>query len=99
MDRNSVPKGDTLKCLFSCQLALAIGVVVSRLGGSYAFQSCSGLTGSLTIPNSVTSIGSYAFKSCSGLTGSLTISTSLTTIETRTFYLCSAKRGLPFLMI
>ena len=31
--------------------------------GSYAFESCSGLT-SITIPNSVTSIGSGAFDRC-----------------------------------
>ena len=36
--------------------------------GSYAFSGCSGLTGTLTIPNSVTSIGSDAFSYCSGLT-------------------------------
>ncbi len=37
--------------------------------GDYA---CSGLTGSLIIPNSVTYIGDYAFRDCSGFTGSLT---------------------------
>jgi trehalose-6-phosphatase len=36
-----------------------------------AFRYCSGLT-SVTIPNSVTSIGAYAFRDCSGLT-SITI--------------------------
>ena len=33
-----------------------------------AFSGCNGLT-SVTIPNSVTSIGEYAFSGCSGLTG------------------------------
>ena len=36
--------------------------------GSSAFQSCAGFTGSLTIPDSVTSIGNYAFSGCTGLT-------------------------------
>ena len=39
----------------------------------WAFHSCSGLTGSLTIPNSVTRIGLQAFEDCSGFTGSLVI--------------------------
>ncbi|MDR1592159.1 MAG: leucine-rich repeat domain-containing protein, partial [Prevotellaceae bacterium] len=37
--------------------------------GNEAFYNCSGLTGALTIPNSVTSIGYEAFRDCSGLTG------------------------------
>lgn len=32
-----------------------------------AFENCGGLT-SITIPNSVTSIGMYAFSGCTGLT-------------------------------
>ena len=40
--------------------------------GNYAFTDCTSLTGSLTIPNSVTSIGDGAFNSCSNFTGSLT---------------------------
>ena len=45
----------------------------------YAFSGCSGLT-SITIPNSVTSIGYGAFKDCSGLT-SITIPNSVTSID------------------
>ena len=41
-------------------------------------MSCTGLT-SITIPNSVTSIGGYAFYSCSSLT-SVTIPDSVTSI-------------------
>jgi hypothetical protein len=52
-----------------------------------AFSQCSGLT-SVTIPNSVTSIGGYAFGYCSGLT-SVTIPNSVTSIGDNAFYDCS----------
>ena len=52
-----------------------------------SFDCCSGLT-SVTIPNSVTSIGNYAFYYCSGLT-SVTIPNSVTTIGERAFSGCS----------
>ena len=51
------------------------------------FSGCSGLT-SVTIPNSVTSIGNYAFASCEGLT-SVTIPNSVTSIEWDAFKGCS----------
>lgn len=47
--------------------------------GSYAFMDCRELTGSLAIPNSVTTIGFLAFSSCTGLT-SLFIPQSVTSI-------------------
>ena len=48
-----------------------------------SFVGCSGLT-SVTIPNSVTSIGEYAFSGCSGLT-SATIGNSVTSIGVSAF--------------
>ena len=60
--------------------------VTSIEGG--AFRDCSGLT-SVTIPNSVKSIGKYAFSYCIGLT-SVTIPNSVTSIESRAFYDCSS---------
>ena len=53
----------------------------------YAFHNCSGLT-SVTIGNSVTSIGDSAFYGCSGLT-SVTIGNSVTSIGSNAFYNCS----------
>ncbi len=51
------------------------------------------MTGALTIPNSVTSIGSNAFYQCSGFNGPLTISNSLNSIESETFGECSGFIG------
>ncbi|MCB6055296.1 leucine-rich repeat domain-containing protein, partial [Flavobacterium psychrophilum] len=48
---------------------------------------CTGLI-SVTIPNSVTSIGDEAFFNCSGLT-SVTIPNSVTKIQNDAFYNCS----------
>ena len=52
-----------------------------------AFSFCSGLT-SITIPDSVTSIGSDAFYKCTGLT-SVTIPDSVTSIGSFAFYGCT----------
>ena len=51
-----------------------------------AFQDCSDLT-SVTIPNSVTSIGSEAFSDCTGLT-SVTIGNGVTSIGAYAFEYC-----------
>jgi len=61
--------------------------------GEKAFYYCSKLTGSLTIPNSVTTIDDYAFEYCSGYNGSLTLSNSLTSIGAYAFSGCSAFTG------
>lgn len=75
--------------------ALVIPNRVSNNGTSYAvtsigsaFYGCSGLT-SVTIPNSVTSIGDGAFENCSGLT-SVTIPNSVTSIGNYAFSGCSS---------
>ncbi len=57
-------------------------------------MECSGLSGSLTIPNSVISIGSDAFSGCTGLTGTLIIPNSVTSIEKNAFYGCSGFSSL-----
>ena len=70
---------------------LTIGSSVQRIP-DYMFLQCSNFTGSLTIPNSVTSIG-YAAFSGSGFTGSLTIGNSVTTIGHSAFLGCSGFTG------
>ena len=58
-----------------------------------AFYGCSGLTGLLTIPDGVTSIGDQAFSGCSGLMGSLTIPNGVTSIGDHAFSGCSGLMG------
>lgn len=58
-----------------------------------AFSGCSGLTGSLVIPNSVGYIGEGAFENCIGFQGTLTLSTSLTYIGDIAFRGCSGLTG------
>ena len=60
---------------------------VVAIGGD-AFWNCYSRLTSITIPNSVTSIGEYAFENCSGLT-SVTIPNSVTTIGYGSFQGCS----------
>ena len=55
--------------------------------GHYAFLDCSGLTGDLVIPDTVTEIGDMAFSGCH-FTGELTLSDSLVTIGEYTFFEC-----------
>ena len=61
--------------------------------GDYAFYECSGLTGTLTIPSSVTTIGDNTFCECTGFTGSLIIPNSVTTIGFQAFATCSGFNG------
>ena len=52
-----------------------------------------GFTGTLVIPNSVTSIGNSAFSGCSGFTGDLIIPNTMTTIGSNAFGGCSGFTG------
>ncbi len=68
--------------------------VVTKIG-NFAFYNCSGLTGSLTIPNSVTTIGEAAFSGCSGLT-SVTIDNSVKEIGSASFTLTNLAYGTTY---
>ena len=59
---------------------------------AYAFSMCDALT-SVTIPNSVKSIGHSAFDGCTGLT-SITIPNSITNIDDDTFANCTSLTSL-----
>ena len=52
------------------------------------FAGCNSLTGTITIPNSVTSIRDSAFSGCTGL-NKLDLGSGLTSIGLRAFYNCS----------
>lgn len=60
---------------------------------SKAFQNKTGLTGTLTLPESLVTIDTYAFDGCSGLTGQLVLPESLKTLATRAFAGCSGFTG------
>ena len=61
--------------------------------GDYAFSEC-GLTGSLTIPDSVETIGNFSFAYCYGFTGDLVIPDSVTNIGSSAFYMGSDAESL-----
>jgi hypothetical protein len=69
----------------------SIGSSVTTIG-SYGFYDCTGLTGNLTIPNSVTTIGFYSF-AIAGFTGNLTIPDSVTSIGSYGFFYCDGLTG------
>ena len=58
-----------------------------------AFYKCYKLTGNLTIPNSVKTIGDFAFYNCRNFTGKLAIPESVTTIGDAAFYNCYGFTG------
>ena len=60
--------------------------------GTGAFAFCSGFT-SLTLSESLTSIGGQAFYECTGLQGDLTIPNGVTSIQGATFWSCTGLNG------
>lgn len=60
--------------------------------GTNAFDGCSGFTGKLTLPASLTTIGGTAFRNCM-FTGDLVIPDKVTTLGTYAFNGCSGFNG------
>ena len=71
---------------------LSLGENIKTIG-SYAFYDCTQITGSVTIPQSVTSIGKSAFEDCSNL-DSLTIKGVATSIGAYAFGSCTSLTSL-----
>ena len=65
--------------------------------GDHAFCGCSGLRGTLALPQTITAIGDGAFKGCSSINGNLNIPTLVTHIGNEAFYDCSKLSGQLFL--
>lgn len=68
------------------------GLPVTEIAAN-AFAGRGDLTGSLTIPESITSIGDHAFEDCNGLTGNLMISKGVQIIGKYAFSGCSGLTG------
>ena len=58
---------------------------ITRIG-AYAFKDCTGITGEISVPATVSSIGTYAFWNCTNLASVFLNRTSATTIGVNMFY-------------
>ena len=65
--------------------------------GDHAFSGCSGLRGTLALPQTITAIGEGAFKGCSNINGNLNIPSMVTHIGDEAFYDCSKLSGQLYL--
>ena len=83
IDMTNIPADEMLTIGGEFTGTLTLGSSVTTIGDG-AFFAC-GFTGSLTIPNSVISIGVAAFSECRGFTGSLIIPNSVTTLGAAAF--------------
>ena len=77
---------------------IALQRMKGQMIGDYAFNGCSGLTGDLTIPNSVTSIGKHAFSSCFKLK-EVTIGSGVAYIDGKAFANCEELNSIISLAI
>ena len=88
---NAISCADADYPFTNCGGTLVIGDEVERIPAKMFYNG--GFTGSLSIPNSVATIGGSAFAGCSGFTGSLTIPNSVTSIGGSVFANCSGFNG------
>ena len=64
--------------------------------GERGFELCKGITGNITIPDTIKKIHAYAFYNCTGINGEVHFGASLETIEEYAFHGCSALKGIDF---
>ena len=83
---------DEAKPFEGCIGTLTIGNGVQRIPA--CMFAYGGFTGTLSIPNSVTTIGEHAFYECEDFTGHLTIPSSVTSISNAAFFWCVNLTGL-----
>ena len=90
-DCNAIIETATNTLISGCQNTIIPNSVTTIYAG--AFYRCRVTLKSITIPNSVRTIGDYAFGWCSSLT-SVTLSSSVTSIGDRAFYSCSSLKSI-----
>ena len=93
---NAIISTATNKLVTGCK-STVIPNNVAIIGFS-AFEEC-GISGDITIPNTVTTIEHYAFKNCSTLTGTLVIPSSVVSIGEAAFRACSGFTAIKSLAI
>ena len=82
----------------SCTGLTSINFPASTTSINYVtFSGCTGLTGTLTFPSSLTTIRNGAFSNCPGLTG-IELPASVTTIEDEAFSYCTGLTSIKAMM-
>ena len=71
---------------------LVIGNGVSKIS-NYSFYNYTALSGTITFPASMRTIGSSAFEGCTGLTGAPKLNSGLVSMGTGSFRRCTSMRG------
>ncbi|GEM_PF-1397412 len=88
-DNNIYMDGTFQNCTGLAGLIISNGVTAIHC---YSFRYCTGLTGTLMIPHTVTTIGRYAFENCFRIT-KLVLNEGLQTINQYAFSNCTGLKG------